>query len=435
MAWTPGIAVEGEDMRIGTCEIRADRRSAIGDLTASPDTVWARFGNEVLVAASDTQWARATRARDAGAPEPHVTATDVDIDRLHLVVQHGRLFQQHQPEVKVLLDKGRFLVVDLEPGVAREVAVGHETCFGIQPLPRNAVVCETRQSRGWRAEPRDWIQNLVTAVEQSPYQGDLETLASRHTRLSTSDDFAELAQWAEELFTSFGFATRREFVSVNGSASRNVVADKSGRHPGPRDLIVVTAHLDSINLAGGEAASAPGADDNASGSAAVLTMARLLANHEAMHDMRFILFGGEEQGLFGSRQHVQALSATEQDRIRAVVNMDMIGSFNTATPEVLIEGHLISQQLIDALTLSAMTYTGLQIQTSLNPFASDHVPFIRAGIPAVLTIESADEANQNIHSARDTLSTINYDLALEIVRMNLAFVAEALGRAGATDAV
>jgi hypothetical protein len=422
-------------MRIGTCEIRRGGRSAIGDLTASPDTIWARFGNEVLVAASDTQWARATRARQTGASEPHVTDTDIEIDQLHLVVQHGRLFQQHQPEVKVLLDKGRFLVVDLEPEVAREIALGQETCFGIQPLPRNAVVVETRQSSGLRSEPHDWIQDLVIAVEQPSYQSDLETLASRHTRLSTSDDFAELAQWAEEQFAGFGFETRREFVSVNGSASGNVVADKSGRHPGPRDLIVVTAHLDSINSEAGEAARAPGADDNASGSAAVLAMARLLANHEAIHDLRLILFGGEEQGLFGSRQHVEALSAMEQDRIRAVVNMDMIGSFNTATPAVLIEGHVISQELIDALALSAMTYTRLQVQTSLTPFASDHVPFIRAGIPGVLTIESADEANQNIHSARDTINTINYDLALEIVRMNLAFVAEKLGRVGATDTV
>lgn len=420
-------------MRIGTCEIQMGGRSAIGDLTASPDTVWARFGNEVLVAASDTQWARATRARHTRAPEPRVTDTDVDIDRLHLVVQHGRLFQQHQPEVKVLLDKGRFLVVDLEPQVAREIALRNETCFGIQPLPRNAVVFEARRASGLRSEPRDWIQDLVTAVQQPSYQSDLETLASRHTRLSTSDDFAELAQWAEEQFAGFGFETRREFVSVNGGASRNVVADKSGRRQGPRDLIVVTAHLDSINLEGGEASSAPGADDNASGSAAVLAMARLLAHHEAAHDMRFILFGGEEQGLFGSRQHIQALSATEQDRIRAVVNMDMIGSSNTATPAVLIEGHIISQELIDTLALSAMTYTGLQVQTSLTPFASDHVPFIRAGIPAVLTIEGADGANQNVHSARDTLNTINYDLALEIARMNLAFVAEALGQAGATD--
>ena len=419
-------------MRIGTCEIRMGGRSIIGALTALPDTVWAQFGNEVLIAASDPQWARATRARHMGAPEPRVTDTDVDISRLHLVVQHGRLFQQHQPAVKVLLDKGRFLVVDLDPTVAREVAVSHETCFGIQPLPRNAVVFETHQASSVRAAPLDWIQDLVTAVEQPPYQGDLETLASRHTRLSTSNDFAALAQWAEEQFGGFGFATRREFVSVHSNASGNVVADKSGRGPGPRDLIVVTAHLDSINMEGGEAASAPGADDNASGSAAVLAMARLLANHEATHDLRFILFGGEEQGLFGSRQHVQALSGIEQNRIRAVVNMDMIGSCNTAIPTVLIEGHIISQELINALALSAMTYTGLQVQTSLNPFASDHVPFIRAGIPAVLTIESADEANQNIHSARDTLDTIHYGLALEIVRMNLACVAKELGRVVST---
>ncbi len=420
-------------MRIGTCEMRMGGRSVLGDLMALPDTVWVQFGNEVLIAASDTQWARATRARPTGAPEPRVTDTDVDISRLHLVVQHGRLFQQHQPEVKVLLDKGRFLVVELDPAVAREAAAGHETCFGIQPLPRNAVVFETRQARGVRAAPRDWIQDLVTAVEQPPYQGDLETLAARHTRLSTSEDFAALAQWAEEQFIGFGFATRREFVSVHGNASGNVVADKSGRGPGPRNLIVVTAHLDSINAEGGAGASAPGADDNASGSAAVLTMARLLAHYEATHDLRCILFGGEEQGLFGSRQHVQALSDMEQNRIRAVVNMDMIGSCNTAIPAVLIEGHILSQALIDALARSAMTYTGLQVQTSLHPFASDHVPFIRAGIPAVLTIESADEANQHIHSARDTLHTINYDLALDIVRMNLAFIAEELGRAGATD--
>ena len=68
-------------MRIGTCEIQMGERSAIGDLTASPDTVWARFGNEVLIAAPDTQWARATRARPTGAPEPRVTDTDVDISR------------------------------------------------------------------------------------------------------------------------------------------------------------------------------------------------------------------------------------------------------------------------------------------------------------------------------------------------------------------
>ena len=65
----------------------------------------------------------------------------------------------------------------------------------------------------------------------------------------------------------------------------------------------------------------------------------------------------------------------------------------------MLEGAPLSQSLIDSLSEAAATYTELTVETSLNPFASDHVPFINANIPAVLTIESADNTNGNIHSA------------------------------------
>ena len=54
------------------------------------------------------------------------------------------------------------------------------------------------------------------------------------------------------------------------------------------------------------------------------------------------------------------------------------------------------------------------------------MPFIDAGVPAVLTIEGSDNANEAIHSERDTIDRIDYDFALEILRMNVAFVAEEL---------
>ena len=110
------------------------------------------------------------------------------------------------------------------------------------------------------------------------------------------------------------------------------------------------------------------------------------------------------------------------------MHMDMIGSLNSASPTVLLEGAALSQSMIDGLAAAASTYTGLAVQTSLNPFNSDHVPFIQKGVPAVLTIEGTDDANDEIHSARDTLDRLNFDLALEILRMNTAFVAEALVR-------
>ena len=93
-----------------------------------------------------------------------------------------------------------------------------------------------------------------------------------------------------------------------------------------------------------------------------------------------------------------------------------------------MEGATLSQRVINGLKEAAATYTHLTVETSLNPFASDHVPFINKGVPAVLTIEGADNANSRIHSANDTIDHVESDLALEILRMNVAFVASEVGQ-------
>ena len=142
------------------------------------------------------------------------------------------------------------------------------------------------------------------------------------------------------------------------------------------------------------------------------------------HDLRLILFGGEEQGLFGSKHYLAQLPAQERQHITSVVNMDMIAVANTQRPSVLLEGgDRVSRPMIGELASAAHTYTQLTVDTSFRPHDSDHVPFIDAGVPAALTIEGNDEGNENVHSANDTLSHINYDLAMEILRMNTAFVA------------
>jgi Zn-dependent M28 family amino/carboxypeptidase len=173
---------------------------------------------------------------------------------------------------------------------------------------------------------------------------------------------------------------------------------------------------------------APGADDNGTGKRRVLQIAHALRGHPNRETLRFILFGGEEQGLLGSRQYVGGLSPAERARVRAVINMDMIGCLNRRPASVLLEGSPASAGLIDDLAAMAETYTTLTVETSLAPAASDHVPFINQGIPAVLTIEGADQANSAVHSRDDTLDRVNLDLALDILRMNVAFVARAVDR-------
>ena len=392
-----------------------------------PATSWAQFGDDVLLYADGAGSVRLSAAGVRGARRLRQQSPSLKAEHLYVVVQNGRMFQQEHTSVPVLLDKGRYLLVKLDPRRARQLKDGSPTCYGVFPLRKNQVVFDVRD-RVARVEKVAWIQKLVDKIDRTMLESNLTRLASFQTRHSTSSHFKAAAIWAQDELKTMGYNTRFQNVSVSGRSSRSIIADKKGGAADPRKVIMVTAHLDSINLAGGATAPAPGADDNGSGSAGLLEIARALSKHPGRHDVRFILFGGEEQGLFGSQRYVSTLSAKERGRILSVINMDMIGTLNTATRSVMLEGAPLSQRIIDSLSQAAAAYTNLTVETSLNPFASDHVPFINAGIPAVLTIEGADNTNSNIHSSKDVIDHINFGFALEILRMNVAFVAGEIGQ-------
>ena len=410
--------------RIAGFRVSPDNAASMAESATAACAAWALLGEEILVSGRPTDVERTVVEIANVAPPVHATVAS---DRLQLVTQNGRLFQQEHPEVPVIAGKGRYLVVDLDPGEAKKLNVPYMPCYSLQPLPWNTVVFELRAPIAARQAPLAWVQQCVDALSRSTFEADLRTLTAFPTRHSTSAEFVDAAQWARDQLSASGYHTRTQTVSVSGASSLNVIAERQGSGSVPRDVVLVTAHLDSVNIAGGAAAPAPGADDNGSGSAGLLAIARAMKDHSAVHDFRLVLFGGEEQGLVGSRHYVTNLPQTERDRVRAVVNMDMIGTLNSPSPTVLLEGAGVSQAVIDGLAEAAATYTTLAVQTSLNPFNSDHVPFIQKGIAAVLTIEGADGANVNIHGANDTLQFINYDLALDILRMNVAFVAQSLG--------
>ncbi|GAA0590280.1 M28 family metallopeptidase [Kribbella sandramycini] len=261
---------------------------------------------------------------------------------------------------------------------------------------------------------------VVERVDVAAFREEVEWLAGLPTRHSTSAAYGTAVDRVAARMVAMGYQTRRQQISVGAKSSQNVIGERAGADDG---VVLVTAHLDSVNHVGGPAGAAPGADDNASGAAGVLELGRVLASGSWRHGVRLILFGGEEQGLFGSKQYVAALPPAERNRIRAVLNLDMIATRNTTTPTVLLEGAALSQSLITTLANAAATYTGLTVETSLHPFASDHVPFLNAGIPAVLTIEGGDSANANIHTANDTLNHLDWAYAADILRMNAAALA------------
>ena len=401
---------------------------------------WLKFGDDMVYCGANKPWSefksRASRARATLREHPDEVARE----RLHVVAQKGRLFQQEHPDVPVLIDKGRFLLVDLDPKRARKIGNNDVPCFSVRPLDalkttrargRNRIIFDTLPrlaTRAARAGADPVIQALVNRVSRQSYEADLKRLVQFKTRNSIGPEFAAACDFVDQQLSSLGYTTSRQPIQVDGSPSQNVIAVRTGSGPASRGVVLVSAHLDSINHEGSATSPAPGADDDGSGSAGVIEIARALKDHQGKHDLKLVLFGGEEQGLFGSKKFVASMTPAARAKVRAVVHMDMIASLNSASPTVLLEGAAVSQRIIDGLAAAASTYTGLMVQTSLNPFNSDHVPFIQKGVPAVLTIEGTDDANHAIHSARDTLDRLNFDLALEILRMNTAFVAETLVR-------
>jgi hypothetical protein len=416
-------------MKLATYYLPPDARASRMDARGLSGTSWAQFGDQVLLYADDTAGEDLATRAGRTVPQLQEYFTPAKREHLHIVVQNGRLFQQEYPDVPVILDRGRILLVALEPERVYQLEDKGRTCYGLSPLAPDHMVFAVRDRSAARAVRVDWIADLVNAVSRASLEATLTHVVSFPTRYSTSVDYTHVGSWAHDQLELLNYTTQIQNITVDGSTSHNLIADKPGGGASPRDVVLITAHLDSINIQGGPLAPAPGADDNGSGSAGLLEMARVFATHQSAQDLRFVLFGGEEEGLFGSTQYVASLAEAERSRISAVVNMDMIGTMNTSTRRVMLEGAPVSQTVINGLADAAATYTDLTVETSLHPFASDHVPFIQASIPAVLTIEGADSTNGNIHSINDTIEHINYDLVVEVLRMNVAFLANAIGQA------
>jgi Zn-dependent M28 family amino/carboxypeptidase len=175
----------------------------------------------------------------------------------------------------------------------------------------------------------------------------------------------------------------------------------------PRGVTTCTTitggHYDSV-------AAAPGADDNASGTASVLELARVVAARELQGSNCFALFSAEEFGLFGSKAYVDALSPADLNALRLMLNLDVVG-----LPEGL---DLIGDAgLVDAARIEAQKL-GIDATpaTIPNGAGSDHLSFQRAGVP-VLMLYRNDEL---IHTPADAIDRIAPASLAETVTVALA---------------
>jgi aminopeptidase YwaD len=189
--------------------------------------------------------------------------------------------------------------------------------------------------------------------------------------------------------------------------SRNVVA----KPPDGTCAIVAGGHLDSVP-------AGPGANDNASGTAVVLEMARTRAAAGLLDGVCYVLFGAEEVGLLGSADYVGRLSPAERDALEAMLNFDML-SVGDQWP-------LIGERSLTDLAQAEATEIGLSIRILPGlpeDLGSDHFNFTQAGVPSIIFNCFCDA---NYHTSEDKISFVREERLGQAGTMGLGMIEQLL---------
>ena len=251
------------------------------------------------------------------------------------------------------------------------------------------------------------------------------TIGERSTRRSAAA--RQAADYVEHALRQLGYDVRAQEFQAHGETHRNLEATLRGSGE-PAEIVVVGAHYDT-------AADAPGADDNASGVAGVLALARLLKTGAPRRTIRFVAFATEEPPSFptanmGSRHYADAARAAG-DSIVAMVAIESIGYYdvepgsqkypfplNLAYPDrgdfIGFVANLRSAGLLRRAIATFRAHTAFPTQGAAAPWWvpgvwwSDHWPFWRQGYRAIMITDTAPYRNPFYHTPEDTPEKLDY---------------------------
>jgi hypothetical protein len=198
-----------------------------------------------------------------------------------------------------------------------------------------------------------------------------------------------------------------------GVTGRNVIGFIDNKS---RNTIVIGAHFDHLGMGGqsslhrGDSAIHNGADDNASGTAALVALAKLLKHEKHSSNFLFIAFSGEENGLWGSNYFVKN-PTIELSTVNYMINMDMVGRMNEEKT-LAINGVGTSPSLLPALDL--VNADSLKLVTSESGVGpSDHTSFYLQDLPVLHFFTGQ---HSDYHRPSDDSDLINYDGLLLVVK-------------------
>jgi Zn-dependent M28 family amino/carboxypeptidase len=284
----------------------------------------------------------------------------------------------------------------------------------------------------------------------SRLRGHVEKLAGEIGPRDLKDNLGALnraADYVASKLRASGYAVEEQRYGVGGRVARNIAASIAGGELAG-ETVVVGAHYDSVP-------ETPGADDNASGVAALLELARLMARDAPDRRVRFVAFANEEPpyyhtGDMGSLRYARALDAAGE-KVAAMLSLEMLGYYDARRftqhyPAALASrypdtgdfiafvGDLGSRDLVRRCTELFRRSRELPAEGAALPAAltgvgwSDHWSFWKIGAPAVMVTDTSLFRNARYHEASDTPDTLDCDRMARAVE-GLAAVVRALAAA------
>lgn len=268
------------------------------------------------------------------------------------------------------------------------------------------------------AAPDPRISNLIAQVNTADLRNFVTYLSGESstliTRQAQSSGAVTAQTWLQQQFNSFGFSVSTQ--PFRAGYSSNVMATLAGKVDSKK-MVLVTAHYDDRGpTLSSTTERAPGANDNGSGTGALLQIAKLIHANKVTfgYNVVLIAFSGEEQGLYGSAYAAQQYKAQGAD-IVAVLNADMI-AYRAANepPQLAFTSRSSTPALNTLLTNISKTYVSQLTLGTTTGCCTDHSSFYNQGYAATSYFErNGAIADPQYHKSGDLVNRAGYDIELQ----------------------
>lgn len=278
-------------------------------------------------------------------------------------------------------------------------------------------------------DQRERVLALLKLADEKELTATITSLSAHKTRYYSSPTGADAAKWLQAYWGKL--AAGREDITVEAYrhadwAQQSVILTVRGAAE-PEKIVVLGGHLDSISRAGA-AAEAPGADDNASGIAALTEAIRVItaSGYRPAKTIKFIGYAAEEVGLRGSQDIAGAFKRAGA-RVEGVIQFDMT-NFNGSPEDIFLITDNTNAAQNAFLGELVKTYTDYRLgETRCGYACSDHASWTKNGYAASFPFEAGfAKTNPDIHSAKDTLAPSGGRSlhALKFAKLAIAYVVE-----------